>query len=175
MRKLMLAAAAALALATPASAAIITVTFEIQSDNWMQVTGTEPAYGLPADPFLSGSFDVDDSAGPLAPPSAVSNFALQVGTRLFTEADLLPSSFVAFTTGGQFVYFQFNFSGEETVNQVGGRFNDGTNIYACNGCLTVTSPIYQNPVPEPATWALMIGGFGLAGSALRRGRLSAAT
>lgn len=29
-------------------------------------------------------------------------------------------------------------------------------------------------VPEPSTWALLIGGFGLAGSALRRRRLSAA-
>jgi hypothetical protein len=27
-----------------------------------------------------------------------------------------------------------------------------------------------NAVPEPATWALMIGGFGMAGVALRRRR-----
>jgi len=27
-----------------------------------------------------------------------------------------------------------------------------------------------NPVPEPATWAAMIGGFGMAGAALRRRR-----
>lgn len=26
------------------------------------------------------------------------------------------------------------------------------------------------PVPEPATWALMIGGFGMAGTMLRRRR-----
>jgi|GEM_PF-1744173 len=29
---------------------------------------------------------------------------------------------------------------------------------------------WDNAVPEPATWALMLGGFGLAGSALRRRR-----
>lgn len=31
---------------------------------------------------------------------------------------------------------------------------------------------YLGPVPEPATWALMLAGFGLAGSALRRRRVS---
>jgi hypothetical protein len=30
-------------------------------------------------------------------------------------------------------------------------------------------------VPEPASWALMVGGFGLAGAALRRSRATAAT
>lgn len=32
----------------------------------------------------------------------------------------------------------------------------------------------MNPVPEPATWALMISGFGLAGAALRRRRAASA-
>jgi hypothetical protein len=30
------------------------------------------------------------------------------------------------------------------------------------------------PTPEPAAWALMIGGFGLAGAAMRRRRRAAA-
>jgi hypothetical protein len=31
-----------------------------------------------------------------------------------------------------------------------------------------TVTLYQNsPIPEPATWAMMITGFGLAGAALR--------
>ncbi|MBW8813041.1 MAG: PEP-CTERM sorting domain-containing protein [Caulobacterales bacterium] len=42
---------------------------------------------------------------------------------------------------------------------------------------SINLPESQTPVsaaPEPVTWALMIGGFGLAGSALRRRRVQAA-
>ncbi|MBU1377732.1 MAG: PEPxxWA-CTERM sorting domain-containing protein [Alphaproteobacteria bacterium] len=34
----------------------------------------------------------------------------------------------------------------------------------------VTERVIETGVPEPATWALMIAGFGLAGSAVRRAR-----
>lgn len=36
---------------------------------------------------------------------------------------------------------------------------------------SVTLTNVANPIPEPSTWALMIGGFALAGGALRRRRL----
>jgi len=32
----------------------------------------------------------------------------------------------------------------------------------------VTEEVAVDPIPEPATWAMMIGGFGMAGAALRR-------
>ena len=45
------------------------------------------------------------------------------------------------------------------------------NVYRGNGSeqATVFGSV-GGPVPEPATWALMIGGFGLAGAVLRRRR-----
>lgn len=36
------------------------------------------------------------------------------------------------------------------------------------GAIITTPPEPAAPVPEPATWAMMIGGFGLIGTAMRR-------
>lgn len=47
-------------------------------------------------------------------------------------------------------------------------FNSGYS-HGLRGYLTVQDPV-GSPVPEPAAWALMIAGFGLAGAALRRRR-----
>lgn len=35
------------------------------------------------------------------------------------------------------------------------------------------APAAPAAIPEPATWALLVGGFALAGAALRRGRAAA--
>lgn len=50
------------------------------------------------------------------------------------------------------------------------------NIQTWNGEFVTASVTFQDhaPVPEPATWAMMIGGFGLTGAALRRRRRVAA-
>lgn len=81
--------------------------------------------------------------------------------------------------------------GKMTISVNGGTFNDGffgtdrncTFFGQCNAAqegLTVAAtfdwdndPVFA-PAPEPATWALMISGFGLAGASLRRRRAIAA-
>jgi len=87
--------------------------------------------------------------------------------------------------------------GRMTLTVSGGRFNEGGFWSTDQGCewkkkqgivctpqneaLGVTAEFHwdNNPaigaaVPEPATWALLIGGFGMAGATLRRRRALAA-
>jgi hypothetical protein len=54
--------------------------------------------------------------------------------------------------------------------RTGGDFVTLDNVYLCSAgsCGPVT-----NPVPEPATWAMLIAGFGLAGAGARRRRWAA--
>ena len=56
-------------------------------------------------------------------------------------------------------------------------FDHACGIYYCaggGGEKAINYAFRVNGVPEPGTWALMIGGFGLAGVALRRRRAIAA-
>lgn len=61
--------------------------------------------------------------------------------------------------------FKQDFALTGTLNLAGGTFasNENNRVQFLIG----NSPA---PVPEPATWAMMIGGFGIVGSALRRRR-----
>lgn len=47
---------------------------------------------------------------------------------------------------------------------------DDSLLSAVNGSFAFRVDSVASSTPEPATWALMIGGFGLVGGALRRGR-----
>lgn len=63
---------------------------------------------------------------------------------------------------GQTVNLRFQFQSDYFAFKPGVRMDN----------LEITGdPVGGAAIPEPSTWALMIGGFGLAGAALRRSRL----
>ena len=87
--------------------------------------------------------------------------SLQPGQTLsgFTALD---TGLVAQTNIGWFAYaYQGSYNGPECFNCGGNPGFEGLVSSAAG-------------VPEPATWALMIGGFGLAGASLRRRKMVAA-
>jgi hypothetical protein len=85
----------------------------------------------------------------------------QPGTFNFTAAD---------NPGGNFSYFNRDAMGNLSGPTTGLSITPTSLVIAA--APVVTPP--TGGVPEPASWAMMITGFGLAGAALRRRRLAAA-
>lgn len=79
------------------------------------------------------------------------------------------------------LHFGNGLTGLMTIKVNGGEYNEGgfwSTDEGISEALTVKAKFDWDrdatAVPEPATWALMLGGFGLAGTALRRRRALAA-
>jgi PEP-CTERM motif len=70
----------------------------------------------------------------------------------------------SFAATGSFRYLSF----DPTSVSVGGAPCCGANVYGLDELRV--SGVSGGAVPEPASWALMIGGFGMAGAMLRRRR-----
>ena len=70
-----------------------------------------------------------------------------------------------------------NFGGENALvinwNRGTGQWND-INPTSTYGYVVELDPAQPGGVPEPATWAMVIGGFGLVGATMRRRRLDLA-
>ena len=174
MKRVFAAAVTALTLALAAGhaqAALVQVNFQADGD-WFG-SGALP-YGLSSDPVITGSFIADSS---LSGAAAYQSLDLMVGTQNYEVTDFATFQ-GAFVTGITFLgdtvinfdlaFSDLLFTSEQTVNIQ----PDPPSFLACNRCVTFSQQIQG--VPEPATWALMIGGFGLAGVGLRRRRPVAA-
>ncbi len=95
--------------------------------------------------------------------NSVAGGALVGGTSLLS-ATLTPEvsgdpTAQAFTLSGSYRFISFN----PTSVSVGGNPCCGANVYGLDEL-----KVFGTAVPEPATWALMIAGFGMTGFAMRR-------
>jgi len=182
-----LLAATALA-ATPASAALQTVNFSgtieyINSDIPSDLAVND---AVTMSVTYDDSFEVEPGIFLIAGPDAALNFT--VGSHVFTLTDYFDIDYFepaiifdyAGLTGDTEVYFtghtgsDFLYTGVKLLGSrcpVVGCFElrldaDPLNLYAF-GSLTADS---TGAVPEPASWAMLIAGFGLTGAAMRRRR-----
>lgn len=140
--------------------------------------------GFPA-PMTVGLWN---GAGTLLLQTTVDSGALLVNSFRYT---LLPSYELQAGTTYVVGAFRYAGSGETYATGFGGgtaapgittlnaRYSDsgsfafpniavGTNGYFGANALVGGQVVTQSSVPEPATWAMLIGGFGLVGGALRR-------
>ena len=105
----------------------------------------------------AGSYVLSFLYSPRPGVGADSNgLSVQVGGSEIFAAALAGGSNTAFQT----YTVNFTAAAPTTLSFVGTGTSDGVGAYVDNISLT--------SVPEPATWALMIAGFGLVGGAMRR-------
>jgi hypothetical protein len=163
MRKLALAlaAVAALSITTPASAVILPFSY----------TFTTGSAG-------SGTFSIAQDTATSAITLTAFNYTLGATSFNTTNASLQPSG-ANFVIGG-------NVNGPDIVSSLSGVDDfsfefipflggAGTFTYYIGGGIQPVQttnvlylPVTTAPVPEPATWAMMLLGFGAIGFALRR-------
>jgi hypothetical protein len=116
--------------------------------------------------FFAG-FDFGSNNTSLVSYSTAGGFGVTTPVTNVFVANIGSGGSIAF--GTPFTNYSVSFvAGQSgTVRAYVGSFNSNDNVGPVldNAQLSVSSA-----VPEPATWALMIGGFGLMGAALRRRR-----
>lgn len=146
-----------------AAAAAFVVAPAAQAAQYLTITGPSGVYG---DDTVSGSFERIFTFGPIAGYQIASIDLSSIATSAETNVDFTSATFngVAFnilSTGTQ-----------EFRNLLQQNLINGTNTIRVTGTAganaAFSGTISLAAVPEPATWALMLGGFGLVGTAVRR-------
>lgn len=89
----------------------------------------------------------------------------------FTPLTADPTVLYAFASTPVGVDFNPDYNNPAFTYAIGGRPPTGDVYWRPGFTLTLTTQAAPGPAPEPATWALMLGGFGLVGATLRRRRV----
>lgn len=177
MKRLFLLATALCAISAPAHAEIINLNFNLNATNFFQFRQV----GRPETPpiqLVNGTFRlVFDNASNIQATSnglTVTGFNL-LGTPLFAynrAQDVLaigtqptPGTFTTFSGRDNFGFFLLNASKSNySASSLSYTSTQASGFFRSNN-VTVTA--VNSAVPEPASWAMMIGGFGFVGGALR--------
>ena len=180
-------------IAAIAALSVAAISTSAQAADWVFSFSGSDAFSPQSTVSGSGRITTSDAGSPftvLAISGTVSDSAVDAGGP-FTITGLDGSyggpSNLLYYPSQPFV----DFGGISFTTDTGGVFNlglggGGTYGYVLNssvinpggGCCTAGSTdinLHVAGVPEPATWGLMISGFGLAGAALRRRRAAVAT
>jgi len=191
IKMLALAAAATMAITAPAMAATITYTFTgtFSGVNGGPFANVDATFTGTADTADVQAFGPGTFVTPLASLQAVSPTA---GTfNLTSPAFFFKNSFgyvgIQFNALDNSSYFSgdnallINYDGASNVATTPISYFSGIDATfdTDRGSVTITSAVngtfaasVAGAVPEPATWAMMIGGFGMVGGAVRRRRVS---
>jgi hypothetical protein len=186
--KTFLLAAGLLLAATPAAAVQYTY-LELSNDNYADVVSaqlgklevdlafyefSQITFGLAADDGEEG-FDLNalvDSFTGVTVGKTMSTLHVKLkGARFDTVGDIAPAfSNAEWTLNDEATLLSIRFlpDGEGVGVLLGDVLGDGSTNFFVSYTQGPVSLTFNSAIPEPATWALMIGGFGLVGSALRR-------
>ncbi len=181
--------AAAVAFASPAMAATIVTNGGFENGDlsgWTQFGNTRSVGVAPIAAFegqFAGFFGPPGSTGGIfqtlmtavgsvySYSFALANFGLPTNS---FNASIGGTSVLTLTNVAPFAYrvYSGTFTATSTATDLRFTFQNDPGIFRLDA-VSVNLISGAGAVPEPAAWAMMIGGFGLAGAALRRRRKAA--
>ena len=162
-------------MASSASAAIITKTFDFTAHSF----GASNGVAAPVNPVI-GSFTVtfDDAIDAGAKTTGITVNSLNIGVAsavgytFFSETNSLVIGGIRASILGVSSGFDDFWLSIDNASHADHQYNNFMYTQAGTQGFWQTTAFGDLPsaVPEPATWAMMITGFGLAGTAIRRRR-----